>query len=541
MNLEGDGFAVQEMPDVGLHKGAKRLDGSLKWVTALLILSWLVAVALWVSFGLSVRLPGAAWPPALLAINQNATWQALAAVLAIGSLATLLIWRYQALARSAYRTEAGCPRCLDRDFVRVPRRAFERTASTTFLLPTQRFTCRNCGWEGLLVGQSEDAILADLALLASAELAAPATVPKWSRVSAGSSPAKPIAGTAPQNQPPANSAVGKNGSIATTTVAATNAAATRPADGHPTAQSANGTNRDPGSPSVKLASMPQATGNVGSPPPAPLSMWELYDSTDTGSLRPPYASAETPATTSVGLEATATKAGKPTPTQSVDRPGAGQLGNGQQATFVPSQSAAIAPGTTSTHGNGTGSKTDAPDPATPTGVPAWAARAKTEVQSNASPPAAQAAATSPTVTTASTASTSAGTRSVSTPVSATSVPEMAQATPAVPDPSTLKWPAAPGTQPASHPKAASPTLVTIQSEKFDPSVPQAVVTAPYGLKLRAEPEASAAVLGLLPAEAIVKLLDAGNGEEPTAWQRVQAGGKTGWVAAALLRRLPGKR
>lgn len=78
------------------------------------------------------------------------------------------------------------------------------------------------------------------------------------------------------------------------------------------------------------------------------------------------------------------------------------------------------------------------------------------------------------------------------------------------------------------------TPVTTDTPVPSPTPQTAVVTTPYGLNLRAEPERAAEILAFLPPESIVVLLDGRETADNLVWQQVEADGLVGWVSNEFL-------
>jgi hypothetical protein len=88
-------------------------------------------------------------------------------------------------------------------------------------------------------------------------------------------------------------------------------------------------------------------------------------------------------------------------------------------------------------------------------------------------------------------------------------------------------------QPLARPaqERPSPSAADVSSSS------RAMVIAPFGLKLRAEPRSDAPALKVLPDGAVVTLLGKADNGGATTWRQVSFAGVSGWAAAAFLRRL----
>lgn len=91
--------------------------------------------------------------------------------------------------------------------------------------------------------------------------------------------------------------------------------------------------------------------------------------------------------------------------------------------------------------------------------------------------------------------------------------------------------------------ARSPNVVSVQAlnSKVWARVSMdfgAIVTAPFGLKLRKEPRNDAEILKVLPLDSHVELVEQEEEMQITAWHKVAFEDVTGWVSSAFLKRLP---
>ena len=85
---------------------------------------------------------------------------------------------------------------------------------------------------------------------------------------------------------------------------------------------------------------------------------------------------------------------------------------------------------------------------------------------------------------------------------------------------------------------ATPTLTPTPTATFTPTPTATVITArvayPYGLNLRAAPEADAELLQFIPADTMLILLDGRVETDGVFWQQVSVDGVNGWVLADFL-------
>lgn len=139
--------AVQSSP---VRQGAKPVGRSLRLVLSFLLFGLALALMTVLSpqlinlfgiDGLTAAVSPFLSPETILAVASTAV---------VLPLFVLVVWRLEA-GRHVHSAGAGCPQCRHRDFVRVTRRGWERKASSLVLLPTARYVCRGCSWEGLLV------------------------------------------------------------------------------------------------------------------------------------------------------------------------------------------------------------------------------------------------------------------------------------------------------------------------------------------------------------------------------------------------------
>lgn len=79
---------------------------------------------------------------------------------------------------------------------------------------------------------------------------------------------------------------------------------------------------------------------------------------------------------------------------------------------------------------------------------------------------------------------------------------------------------------------ATPTLMPSPTPTVTPRT--AVVTYPFGTNLRAEPNLSAEILVVLPADTVVILLDGVEAFDGFVWQEVLVDGQIGWLSAQFL-------
>lgn len=66
---------------------------------------------------------------------------------------------------------------------------------------------------------------------------------------------------------------------------------------------------------------------------------------------------------------------------------------------------------------------------------------------------------------------------------------------------------------------------------------RAIVVAPYGVSLRAAPDASAEIICLLRKDTIIGLFEIDDDDSAVNWRRICCDGQVGWVSAAFLRHL----
>lgn len=84
----------------------------------------------------------------------------------------------------------------------------------------------------------------------------------------------------------------------------------------------------------------------------------------------------------------------------------------------------------------------------------------------------------------------------------------------------------------------TPTLPPTETPTPTPTVVTAVVSSPFGLNLRAEPDLNADILLFLEANTAVILLDGQVEVSGSAWQQVTVNGVTGWVSREFLQTAP---
>ncbi len=82
----------------------------------------------------------------------------------------------------------------------------------------------------------------------------------------------------------------------------------------------------------------------------------------------------------------------------------------------------------------------------------------------------------------------------------------------------------------------TPTVIPTDTPTPTPTPPAAVVAYPFGLNLRAEPGVSGEILGVVPVETVVVLLDGSVELDGFLWQEILVDGQSGWVSAAFLAR-----
>jgi hypothetical protein len=128
----------------------------------------------------SARLLGVNLPAA----NQAARWLSsdskgfiLAMALTMVAVVSFLALRYRARRNPLLCSGAGCPNCLEHEFIRVRRRRLDRLVAGLGI-PVRRYVCRNCSWGGLRIGGpvvngegGSEAIAADLFLAGDVGLA----------------------------------------------------------------------------------------------------------------------------------------------------------------------------------------------------------------------------------------------------------------------------------------------------------------------------------------------------------------------------------
>lgn len=89
--------------------------------------------------------------------------------------------------------------------------------------------------------------------------------------------------------------------------------------------------------------------------------------------------------------------------------------------------------------------------------------------------------------------------------------------------------------PSATPTATPTATLTPTPSATPTATPRtAVVTYPYGTKLRAEPSLSAEILDVLPEGAVVILLDGVEAFDGFVWQEVMLDGQVGWMSAEFL-------
>jgi hypothetical protein len=313
---------------------------------------------------------------------------------AMVSLLVLFFWRWRAKKKVAFQSAAGCPACHNHDLVRIRRRQLDRPIGRLTALPLQRYACRTCTWQGLLIGSERQGFSSNLSTAALLEADAAVWLRPTPSTRLRAETAVPVPPAAPALPPVSKSL-------------------------------------ESDTPPSQVAERPPAAVAAPLPPPLP--------------TRPT-------------LPATATTA--------------------------------VAPATTPVDNE------PAPEPAPASLPPTLKIRTlEGKAGSITLEPLARAA--------------------------AVSTPTAPQAVPARPEPASPLVSRQP-----------SPTAGDTGSSS------RAIVVAPFGLKLRAEPRADSALLRVLPPDTVVTLLGQADNGEATTWRKVSFGGMTGWASAAFLRRLP---
>jgi hypothetical protein len=85
--------------------------------------------------------------------NHNGSW-ILAAGLLVLLLAYVFVRRFQIINDRQLWYDAGCPRCFERELVRIPRKRSDRWYGFA-ALPAFRYACRNCTWQGLRIARRD--------------------------------------------------------------------------------------------------------------------------------------------------------------------------------------------------------------------------------------------------------------------------------------------------------------------------------------------------------------------------------------------------
>jgi hypothetical protein len=316
---------------------------------------------------------------------------AISGAVAAASLLVLLFWRWRAKQKAVFRSDAGCPSCHNHDLIRIRRRQLDRPIGKLVALPLQRYACRSCTWQGLLIGSDRHGFSSDLT--AAALLEADAAV--WLRPT-------------PKLQPPAE----------------------------------------------KVMS-----------PPAATAVPALIRNVESDASPPQIAEAPPAAVAS------------PPPPQAQPKP-----------------------------------------PVTATAVSQTAAPITSEPS-----PAAAPAPSLPTLKIRALDGHAAGINPLEPLPGAT-----ADLAPPAPQPAVVEQ------EPAAPPATNRPSPDAGDTGSSN----RAIVVAPFGLKLRAEPNTDSALLKVLPPDTVVTLLGQADNGEATTWRKISFGGMTGWASAAFLRRLP---